>query len=58
MVIFGNGYGGAKTLGGGSIPEVAAGHVLASNEDGTALSGSKEGRRGYNRQRPNKLKVV
>lgn len=36
----------------------AVGDVLASNEDVTNLSGSKEGRRGYSLQRPNKLMVV
>jgi hypothetical protein len=37
---------------------VIVGDVLASSEDDTNLSGSKEGRRGYSRQSPNKLNVV
>lgn len=61
VVIFGKGYGaGSETPRDGSGPvsctSIGVGENFASSEDGTNLSGSKDGRRGYCQESPNMLK--
>lgn len=54
--MLGKGYGGGRMS--GWVFCVAVGHVVESSKDMTNLSGSKDGRRGYNRESPRELKVV